>query len=155
MNAKMKNLQSDPFLAQIHAIMRDSVADQNKASLRGAVVSQVRAYSQLVDDQQEVSQLFFKICDLLLDCEAQNIPDLSFRYLMANLVHEHGFSRNPSDLEIQELSGLSISEIGEARESLRSQECVFPILGDSPPIKSDKKARKKTGLFQLGEVETE
>jgi hypothetical protein len=154
MNAKMKNLRSDPFWAEIHAIMRDSGAYQNKDSLRGAVVSQVRAYSQLVDDQQEVSELFFKICDLLLDCETQNIPDPSFRYLIANLVHEHGFSKNPSDLEIQELTGLSISEIGEAREALRGQECVFPILGDSLPTKSDKKARKKTGLFQLGETET-
>ncbi len=138
----MKNFHSDPFLARIRDIVVDSVADQSRNGFKSAVVLEVQNYSQLIYEQQEVSRLFLKICDLLLDCESKSIPDNSFKVLIANLVYEHSYSRIPSDREIRELTGMSASELSQAGEGLKGRECLVPVLRNNSIMNQAGKAQK-------------
>jgi hypothetical protein len=152
---KMKNPQSDPFLDRINIIMADSAGNQTRQGFRSAVVSEIQIYSRLIDEQPTASKLFFKICDLLLGCESTNITDNSFKVLMANLVHEHCYHKVPSDDEIKDLTGLSASELDQAREALKGRECLFAVFRNGPISKSDKKAQRNKNPFQSEEVELE
>ncbi len=150
--ARIKEIQSDPFSTRIREIVLDFVDNHSGHEFRSAIVSEVQSYSQLLEDEQEVSQLFFKICDLLLDCESKSIPDKSFKVLIANLIHECSYSEAPSDSEIQELTGMSALELSQAGEALIKQECLFPVSRKSQIMNWSKKARKKNAS-QLEELE--
>ncbi len=147
----MKEIQSDPFLVKIRSIVLSSVNNQAGQGFRSAIVSEVQAYSQLVEEQQEISQLFLEICDLLLDCESKNIPDNSFKILIANLVHEHSFFRIPSESEILELTGMSALELSRAGEALKEKECS--VLKDNPIMNRGRKARRKNNSSRLEGLE--
>jgi hypothetical protein len=151
----MKNPQSDPFLDRIHIIMVDSAGNQTSHEFRSAVVSEVQIYSRLIEEQPRASKLFFKICDLLLECEATNITDNSFKVLIANLIHEYCYYKAPSDDEIKVLTGLNILELDQAREALKGQECLFSVFRNGPISKSGKKAQRKKNPSQSEEVELE
>jgi hypothetical protein len=137
---KVQNPQSDPFLDRIHIIMADSVGNQTTHGFRSAVLSEVQIYSRLIEEQPKPSQLFFKICDLLVECESANITDNSLKVLIANLVHEHCYYKAPTDDEIKELTGLSVLELDQAREALKGLECLSSVFRNGPINKSGKKA---------------
>jgi len=48
-------------------IMADFAGNQTRHGFRSAVVSEVQIYSLLIEEQPKASQLFFKICDLLVE----------------------------------------------------------------------------------------
>jgi len=135
MTERAKDLQNDPFRAGILKIMLDHVADRTGHGFRSAIASEVRTYSQQIDDQQEVSQLFLKICDLLLDCNSKNIPDNSFKVAIANMIHENSGSKTPLDDEIRKLTGFSTLELSQAGEALKDLECLSSVSRNSQIMK--------------------
>jgi hypothetical protein len=149
----MKDPQNDIFLTRILKIMRDSVTNQTEHGFRSAIVSEVRTYSQLIDDKEEVSHLFLKICDLLLDCESKTIPENSFKLLIANLVHEQCYARGPSDDEIRQITGMSTLELDKAGEALKGLECLSSVSRNSSVMKPGNKPDKKKSPVQPDELD--
>jgi hypothetical protein len=148
----MKNLQNSPtdvFVAKIREIMLEFAGDTTEYGFRSAIVSEVRGYSRKLGDIQEVSELFLKICDLLLDCESNSIPGNSFKVLIANLINGHGLPQASSDGEVRNLTGMSASELSQAEEALKTIECLHPIL-QSPILQWGKKGHRKKIAFFVG-----
>jgi len=148
----LKTFQTDPFLTRIQSIMSKFAASQASNGLKSEIFSEVQKYSLTVDEQEGISNIFLKTCDLMLDCQSGKITDNSFMVIMANLVHEQTHLETPSDDEIQKLTGLSISEIDQARASIEGQECLLSVIPNNP---RGRLAKKPSGnkVVQSEEIE--
>jgi hypothetical protein len=140
---KMKISQNDVFLAAIHRILQESVSGWTGREFRNAVVLEVQSYSQRIDDQQHVSELFLKVCDLLLDCNPTNIPDNSFKMIIANLVHESSYSNVPPEDAIRQLTGFSVLEMDQAQAALGDRECLYRVSRGTSNMHLDKQHTDK------------
>ena len=144
---------NDPFLERIQGIMNNFKIQESEQDFRSLIRSEVRDYSQRVSDFRQSSQLFFKLCDLLIDCQSANLPEPAFRVIVANLVYEHCFTNSPTDDEIRDLTGLDSNVLSGARSTLMNEECLVSVFRDTPftGIGGKKVARKKK-LADLEEV---
>ncbi len=157
----MKKSGEDTFLARIREIafgppgrVMGRVSNLGaEQELRNAIFSEVQAYSQLIEGKQEVSGIFLELCDLMLDCKVKGIPESSFKVLIANLIHFHTYSQQPSEKQICDLTGMSVLELKQAEEHLQNLDCPISVLRNNSQDKYSGKPGKRKDSAQSDEPE--
>ena len=97
---------NDVFKDRIWEILLGDSIRQAKDSFKSRVFAEVQNYSRELQEADNDSDVFFRLLELIVDCQSLNIPDESFRIIVAHLLFESENSKVPLDEELRELIGM-------------------------------------------------
>ncbi len=126
----------DPFRDLIMEMLLDSSIADAKDSFRSRVFAEVQNYSREVQEAEHVSEFFFRLCELIVDCQSLSVPDDSFRIIVAHLLFEHGNSTEQLEETVRELIGMDPGSYEMAKEYFKNKECI------ASSLKREKTGRK-------------
>ncbi len=118
----------DPFRDLIEDILLNSLSEGSKESFRSKVFAEVQHYSREVQEAEHVSDFFFRLCELIVDCQSLSVPDDSFRIIVAHLLFQNGYSAEPLEEKIRELIGMDPVSYEVAKEYFKNKECIASTL---------------------------
>jgi hypothetical protein len=77
---------------------------------------------------EHASDLFFRLCELIVDCQSLSMPDDSFKIIVAYLLNESKGSQEQLDEQIRELLGMDSASFEAAKERFKEQQCILSSL---------------------------
>jgi len=125
---KISSRSDDPFRDIIRKILVTRAAENGKDSFKNKVFAEVQSYSTELQEIEHVSDLFFRLCELIVDCQSLSMPDDSFKIIVAHLLSETKGSQGQSDEEVRELLGMDFTSFEAAKERLKEQQCILASL---------------------------
>lgn len=131
--------KDDPFRESIRKILLDYSGRSEKGAFRSRVFAEIQDYSKELQDSEHTSDFFFRMCELVVDCQSLDVPDDSFKIVVAHMLHEFSDSITPPDEEIRQVIGMDPGRFELAKEKLQGRECISLLL-------DNKKAGKKGNL---------
>jgi hypothetical protein len=139
----------DPFMNTIKEILVGGPKYEGKGSFRNLVYSEVQNYSREVQETEHTSDFFFKLTELIVDCQSLTMPDDSFKIVVAHLLYECSNSKAPLDEDLQKLTGMDAASLEAARDFFKDKECIESMLAGGKASANGKK--KKGSPFALDE----
>ncbi len=116
---KNRSVRQDPFLNRIREILTGSSGD-----IRTLVFNEVQSYSRDVQGYESTSDLFIKLCELMVDCQSSGIPEDAFKLIIASLVYECSGSQPATDEELRVMTGMDEADFVKAKEYFMNKECI-------------------------------
>jgi hypothetical protein len=144
---KMRSRSDDAFRDAIRGILLSGAAKAGRQSIKNRIFSEVQSYSTELQEVEHASDLFFRLCELIVDCQSLSMPDDSFRIIVAYLLSESEDSPGHSDEEVRELLGMDFDSFEEAKEHFKDQQCVVSSLNRE---KTGRKGAMMAGKGQEG-----
>lgn len=132
----------DPFRDMIREILLGCAAKQGRDSFKSRVFAEVQNYSTQLQEVEHASNLFFRLCELIVDCQSLSMPDDSFKIIVAYLLSESADSRGQLDEEARNLLGMDFPSFEAAKEYLKDQPCIVSSLNGE---KTGRKGTMTTG----------
>ncbi len=121
-------LRDDPFREKITEILLAASAPGARDDLKGRVFEEVQNYSRDLQEAENASDFFFRLCELIVDCQSLSIPSDSFRILVADLLCESRESKACPEEKIRQLIGMGKEEFEAAKESFQNRQCIISAL---------------------------
>lgn len=125
---KTRSRSDDPFRDIIMGILVTGAAENGRDSFKSRVFAEVQSYSTELQEIEHASDLFFRLCELIVDCQSLSMPDDSFKIIVAYLLSDSESLQGQSDEEARELLGMDFASFEAAKERLKEQQCVLSSL---------------------------
>jgi hypothetical protein len=144
---KINSHSDDPFRDIISKILVAGAAGNGKDSFKSRVFAEVQSYSKELQEMEHASDLFFRLCELIVDCQSLSIPDDSFKIIVARLLSESQDSWGRSEEKVREMLGMDFASFEAAQERLKEQQCILSSLN------KEKTGRKGSIMAGKGDEE--
>lgn len=118
---------NDPFRDRIADILLKGSTRKERDGCKSRVFAEVQDYSRELQEAEHASDFFFRLLELILDCQSLNLPDDSFRIMVVHLLLESKDSRT-LDEEVRELIGIDPAGYEAAKEHLENRQCIAKSL---------------------------
>jgi hypothetical protein len=119
---------NDTFKTIIREILAGSGSTEGRDSFKSRIFAEVQNYSTELQEVENVSDLFLRLCELIVDCQSLSIPDDSFRVMVAYLLCESADPGSRSDEDVRELLGMDTACFEAAKESFKTRQCIVSSL---------------------------
>lgn len=139
----------DPFRDKIKELLADSGLCTG-SNFKSRVFAEVQNYSRELQETEHASDFFFRLCELIVDCQSLSIPDDSFRVVVAGLLCQAKDSNNCLDEEVRELIGMDSPSFEAAKGSLKNRQCIVSALNRE---KTGRKGSIMAGKRNFSKVE--
>ena len=118
----------DPFREKIREILLATSPLNGGGDFKTIVFAEVQNYSMELQEAEHASDFFFRLCELIVDCQSLAIPDDSFRIVVAGLLLD---PKDVTDLgeEVRLLAGMDPESFETAKEHFRNRQCIDSALG--------------------------
>ncbi len=140
---------NDPFKTTIREILIGSSATDRRDNFKSRIFAEVQNYSTELQEVENASELFFRLCELIVDCQSLSIPDDSFRVMVAYLLCESEDLGSRSDEDVRLLLGMDIAGFEAAKESFKARQCIISSLNRE---KTTRKGAMMAGKGNGGQV---
>ncbi|HIJ76738.1 MAG TPA: hypothetical protein HPP81_08495 [Deltaproteobacteria bacterium] len=142
--------KDDTFRDKIREILLNGPSLSPGGDFRSRVFAQVQDYSRELQEAEHASDFFFRLCELIVDCQSLGIPDDSFRIIVAGLLVESENSNGPMDEEVQQLIGMDPASYESAKQHFKDKQCIASVLNRE---KTDRKSSMMAGKKSFSIVE--
>jgi hypothetical protein len=139
---------NDPFMTAIREILVGSGATDGRDDFKSKIFAEVQDYSTELQEAENASDLFFRLTELIVDCQSLSIPDNSFKVMVAYLLCESKDSGCNSDEEIRDLLGMDTACFEAAKESFKTRQCILSSLNRE---KTSRKGAMMAGKGNVGQ----
>jgi hypothetical protein len=95
---------------------------------KSMVFAEVQNYSRELQEIENASDLFFRLCELIVDCQSLSVPDDSFKIIVACLLCQPEDAMDCPSEEVRELIGMTIPSFEAAQDHLKSWQCIVSAL---------------------------
>ena len=119
---------NDAFRDRVWEILLGDSTRKVKDDFKNKVFAEVQNYSRELQEADCDSDFFFRLLELIVDCQSLNIPDESFRIIVAHLLLQAENSKAPLDEELRELIGMDPASFETAKESFKDRQCIATSL---------------------------
>ena len=143
-------LNNDTFRDKIREILLNGPPLSAGGDFKSRVFAEVQDYSRELQEAEHVSDFFFRLCELIVDCQSLGIPDDSFRIIVAGLLVESENSNGPMDEEVQQLIGMDPASYESAKQHFKDKECIASVLNRE---KTGQKSGMMAGKRSFSSVE--
>ncbi len=107
----------------------EMLADAHTAGdFKSKVFAEVQNYSRELQEIEDVSALFFRLCELIVDCQSLSVPEDSFKLIVACLLCQSEDAMNCPGEQIRELIGMTTPSFEAAQDQLKSRQCIVSAL---------------------------
>jgi hypothetical protein len=124
--------RDDPFKDTIGKILVAGATENGKDSFKSRVFAEVQSYSTELQEVEHASDLFYKLCELIVDCQSLSMPEDSFKIIVAYLLSDSKVSQRQLDEQVRELLGMDFASYEAAKERLQEAQCVLSSLNKAP-----------------------
>jgi hypothetical protein len=122
----------DLFRDKIREILVDAIPLSSRGDLRSRIFAEVQNYSRELQETDCDSDFFYRLLELIVDCQSLSMPDSWFRVILAGLLCEAVDPLSCPDEKVRPL--LDMESFERAKESFKNKQCVLSAL-----------SREKTG----------
>ncbi len=119
---------NDPFRDKIRQILLACPPLSARSEFKSRVFAEVQNYSREVQEAEYDSDFFFTLLELIVDCQSLDIPDDSFRIIVADLLCESKDSECSADEEVRQLIGMDPAKYEVAKEDFKNSQCIASAL---------------------------
>lgn len=95
---------------------------------KSMVFAEVQNYSRELQEVEHASDLFFRLCELIVDCQSLSVPDDSFKIIVACLLCQPEDGVSCATEEVRELIGMNIPSFEAAQVHLKDRQCIVSAL---------------------------
>jgi hypothetical protein len=120
--------KDDTFRDKIREILLNGPSLSPGGDFRSRVFAQVQDYSRELQEAEHASDFFFRLCELIVDCQSLSIPDDSFRIIVAALLFESENSNEPLDEEVRQLIEMDPASFESAKQHFINNPCIASAL---------------------------
>ena len=118
----------DTFRDKIREILLNGPLSSPGGQFKSRVFAEVQNYSRELQEAEHVSDFFFRLCELIVDCQSLSIPEDSFRIIVAALFFESENSNGPLDDEVRQLIEMDPSSFESAKQHFKNKPCIVSAL---------------------------
>ncbi|MGA2026585.1 MAG: hypothetical protein ABSH17_05875 [Syntrophobacteraceae bacterium] len=140
----------DTFREKIREILLNGPFLSPGGDFKSRVFAEVQDYSRELQEAEHASDFFFRLCELIVDCQSLGIPDDSFRIIVAGLLFESDNSNSPLDDEVRQLIGIDPASYESAKQHFKDNQCIVSVLNRE---KTGQKSSMMAGKRSLSSVE--
>ena len=140
----------DPFRNKIRGILTGGPPLSVGGDFKSRVFAEVQNYSRELQEAEHASDFFFRLCELIVDCQSMSIPEDSFRIIVAGLLFESENSSGPLDEEVRQLIGMDPASYESAKQHFKDKQCIASVLNRE---KTDRKSSMMAGKKSFSIVE--
>jgi hypothetical protein len=140
----------DTFRDKIREILLNGPPLSPGGNFKSMVFTEVQDYSRELQEAEHASDFFFRLCELIVDCQSLGIPEDSFRIIVAGLLFESENSNSPMDEELRQLIGMDAASYEAAKQHFKDKECITSVLNRE---KTDRKSNMMAGKRSFSSVE--
>lgn len=145
---------NDPFRDRIREILLNGSTRKERDDFKGRIFAEVQDYSRELQEAEHASDFFFKLLELILDCQSLNLPDDSFRIMVLHLLLESKNSRTLEE-EVRELIGIDPASYEEAKEHLENRQCIAKSLNKEKTGRKGNMMAGKRNVSGVPQVDAE
>jgi hypothetical protein len=111
-------------------IMRMLTGSQTstRGDFKSMVFAEVQNYSRKLQGIEHTSALFYRLCELIVDCQSLSVPDDSFKIIVACLLCQPEGGRSCPNEEVRKLIGMNIPSFEAAQGHLHDRQCILSAL---------------------------
>lgn len=127
----------DHFRDKIRQLLLGGPSSSAGDDFKSRVFAEVQNYSRELQEAEYASDFFFRLCELIVDCQSLSMPDDSFRIVVAGLFFESNNSNGsgPLDEQVRQLTGMDPESYESAqKQPFKNKQCIVAAL-----------SRQKTG----------
>ena len=121
-----------------------------KDDFKSRIFAEVQNYSRELQEAEYNSDFFFRLLELIVDCQSLGIPNDSFRIVVAGLLCEVEDSKRCLDEEVRQLIGMDPSKYEAAKENFKNRQCIVSALNRE---KTGRKGSIMAGKRNFSKVE--
>ena len=143
-------LNNDTFRDKIREILLNGPPLSAGGDFKSRVFAEVQDYSRELQEAEHVSDFFFRLCELIVDCQSLGIPEDSFKIIVAGLLFESENSSGPLDEEVRQLIGIDPASYESAKQHFKDKECIASVLNRE---KTGQKSGMMAGKRSFSSVE--
>ncbi len=141
----------DPFRDKIRGILTSGPSLSAGDDFKSRVFAEVQNYSRELQEAEHASDFFFRLCELIVDCQSMSIPEDSFRIIVAGLLFESRNSDGPFDDEVRQLIGMDPESYESAKQQqFKNKQCIASALNRE---KTGRKTSMMAGKRSFSSVE--
>jgi hypothetical protein len=141
----------DFFRNKIRGILIGGSPLSEGGDFKSRVFTEVQNYSRELQEAEHASDFFFRLCELIVDCQSLSIPDDSFRIIVAGLLFESENSDGPMDEEVRQLTGMDPASYESAKRlDFKNKQCIVSALNRE---KTGRKNNMMAGKRSFSSVE--
>jgi hypothetical protein len=140
----------DTFRDKIREMLLNGVPLSPGGDFKSRVFAEVQDYSRELQEAEHASDFFFRLCELIVDCQSLSIPDDSFRIIVAGLLFESENSNGPLDEQVRQLIGMDPASYESAKEHFKDKPCIASALNRE---KTGRKNNMMAGKKSFSSVE--
>ncbi len=118
----------DTFRDKIRKILANGPPLSPGDDFKSRVFAEVQNYSRELQEAEHASDFFFRLCELIVDCQSLSIPDDSFRIVVAGLLFASENSRVPLDEEVRQLIEMDPASYESAKQHFENKPCIASAL---------------------------
>ncbi len=118
----------DTFRDKIMEILLNGPPLSPGGQFKSRVFAEVQNYSRELQEAEHASDFFFRLCELIVDCQSLSIPDDSFRIIVAGLLFESENSNGPLDEEVRQLIQMDLESFESAKQHFKNKPCITSAL---------------------------
>ncbi len=117
----------DPFREKIMEML-SGPHSRAGGDFKSGVFAEVQNYSREIQEIEHASDLFYRLCELIVDCQSLSVPDDSFKVIVACLLYQPEDEESCPIEEVRELIGMNIPSFEAAQDHLRNRRCIVSAL---------------------------
>ncbi|MDR3567717.1 MAG: hypothetical protein P4L43_06780 [Syntrophobacteraceae bacterium] len=117
----------DPFREKIMEMLAGSHSCTG-GDFKSQVFAEVQNYSREIQEIEQASDLFFRLCELIVDCQSLSVPEDSFKIIVACLLCHPEDALNCPIEEVRELIGTNVPSFEAAQDHLKNRQCIVSAL---------------------------
>ena len=125
---KMNFRGNDPFRDRISEMLLDASPSSAKGYFKSMVFAEVQNYSRELQEADYDSDFFFRMLELIVDCQSLGIPDNSFKIIVAGLLCEFKESKSCPDDQVRQMIGMDRESFEQAKEYFKDRQCIASAL---------------------------
>ena len=118
----------DSFRDRIREILLSGPAPGAGEDFKSRIFTEVQNYSRELQESEYTSDFFFRLCELIVDCQSLSVPEDSFRIIVAGLLCESRHSMSCAEDEIRRLIGMDADRFQAAKENFKDRQCIASAL---------------------------
>jgi len=118
----------DTFRDKIREMLLNGLPLSPGGHFKSWVFAEVQNYSRELQEAEHASDFFFRLCELIVDCQSLSIPDDSFRIIVAALLFESENSNEPLDEEVRQLIEMDPASFESAKQHFKNKPCIVSAL---------------------------
>ena len=141
----------DTFRDKIREMLLNGLPLSPGGHFKSWVFAEVQNYSRELQEAEHASDFFFRLCELIVDCQSMSIPEDSFRIIVAGLLFESENSDGPFDDEVRQLIGMDPASYESAKQQeFKNKQCIASALNRE---KTGRKTSMMAGKRNFSSVE--